>query len=550
MFDTASVIDHPADWLPRHYNEESTERKEHMDQKRMMRVRSSVLASLLAATMLTAGASVALAAERHPHFAPPVKNVILFIGDGMQLQHEMAGSRYQYGNDIGVSWMKFPYRGQVSTWDVTTYDRYAAATDPALKFLPSSFNPLIGYDPAKGGVFSYPLDLSGQDSYFLTAVPTATLPPAIPATDSASAATALATGVKTDDGNIAWLPGDPADGGLKTIAEKLRDRRGMAIGVVSTVPFNHATPAGFVSHNVNRNNYYTGYKGYTGVGIADEIVTLTKPDVVIGGGHPMLDNPTYSSSKGYVSKQLHDALKASSDYVFVERTVGVDGGTALLAAADAAVASGRKLFGLFGGKGGNFEYPIASDTPGSPSVVRGSIENPSFADTVKAALRVLGSDPDGFFLMAEQGDIDWANHANDFRSMIGTVADLDAGVKAAVEFVDQSGDDIDWSNTIILVTSDHSNSYMRLNAAKPLGKGDLPTQAGTTYPDGEVTYGSGGHTNELVSLYAIGGCLDTLRSFEGKWYPGTSIIDNTHIHRTMKQCAMTPAGHGRSGDDD
>ena len=468
--------------------------------------------------------------------------MILFIGDGMQLQHEMAGSRYLFGNDIGMSWMKFPFRGQVSTWDVTTYDRYAYAADPTLKYSASSFDPILGYDPAKGGAFSYPIDRSGLDAYFLTKLPTAILSPAHPATDSASAATALSTGVKTDDGNIAWLPGDPADGALKTIAEALRKKRGTAIGVVSTVPFNHATPAGFVSHNVNRNNYYTGYKGYTGLGIADEIVTATKPDVVIGGGHPMLDNPAYDTNKGYVSKQVHDALKVSADYLFVERSAGVDGGTALLAAADAAVASGKKLFGLFGGKGGNFEYPVASDTPGSPAVVRGNIENPSFADTVKAALKVLGSDRDGFFLMAEQGDIDWANHANDYKSMIGTMADLEEGVKVAIEFVDQPGDDIDWSNTMILLTSDHSNSYMRLSETKPLGKGDLPTQPGTVYPDGEVTYGSGGHTNELVSLYAVGGCLDTLRSFEGKWYPGTSIIDNTHIFKTMKQCTMVPAG--------
>jgi len=305
-----------------------------------------------------------------------------------------------------------------------------------------------------------------------------------------------------------------------------------------------------VSHNVNRNNYYTGFKGYTGLGIADEIVNVTKPDVVIGGGHPMYDNPTYDANKGYVSKQLHDALRASSDYVFAEREAGVDGGAALLAAADEAVQSGKKLFGLFGGKGGNFEYPVPSDTPGAPTVERGSVENPTFADTVKAALKVLAADPDGFFLMAEQGDIDWANHANDYRWMIGTMQDLDEGVKAALAFVDQPGDDISRSNTLIMLTSDHSNSYMRLNETRPLGRGDLPSQIGVGYPDGEVTYGSGGHTNELVSLYAIGAGLDILRSYEGRWYPGVSIIDNTHIFKTMKKGALVPVGHFRAGDDD
>ncbi|MFZ4524956.1 MAG: choice-of-anchor I family protein, partial [Chlorobium sp.] len=96
-----------------------------------------------------------------------------------------------------------------------------------------------------------------------------------PATDSASAITAMVTGKKTDAGNIAWQSGDPANGAIKTIAETLRDDLGFAIGVASTVPFSHATPAGVVSHNVNRNNYQD---------IAHEILFDTQPDVVIGGG--------------------------------------------------------------------------------------------------------------------------------------------------------------------------------------------------------------------------------------------------------------------------
>ena len=49
-----------------------------------------------------------------------------------------------------------------------------------------------------------------------------------------------------------WLPGDPEGGALKTIAELLREKKGFAIGVVSTVPFTHATPAAHVSHNKSR----------------------------------------------------------------------------------------------------------------------------------------------------------------------------------------------------------------------------------------------------------------------------------------------------------
>ena len=33
-----------------------------------------------------------------------VRHVILFIGDGMNLEHEIAGSRYLYGEDYGLAW--------------------------------------------------------------------------------------------------------------------------------------------------------------------------------------------------------------------------------------------------------------------------------------------------------------------------------------------------------------------------------------------------------------------------------------------------------------
>jgi len=119
---------------------------------------------------------------------------------------------------------------------------------------------------------------------------------AYPATDSASAATALATGFKTDEGNIAWRTGDPANGRLSTIAEMYRNQKKAAIGVVSTVPFSHATPAGFVSHNVNRNNYKA---------IAQEIIAGVRPDVVIGGG-----NPNYNDAAGITGVNAYQYIDA------------------------------------------------------------------------------------------------------------------------------------------------------------------------------------------------------------------------------------------------
>ncbi len=146
-----------------------------------------------------------------------------------------------------------------------------------------------------------------------------------------------------------------------------------------------------------------------------------KPDVVIGGGHPGIDGtPNFR----YISETVYTAFKNgdyADEYVFVERASGSDGGVSVLEAAQQAATDGKKLFGLYGMEtGGNFESLEPYDLPGTPAVKPATIENPNFTEATLAAFKVLSQDPDGFFLMAEQGDIDWANHANDFQRMVGT----------------------------------------------------------------------------------------------------------------------------------
>ncbi|MFB3854697.1 MAG: alkaline phosphatase [Vicinamibacterales bacterium] len=477
--------------------------------------------ALAAFLLVVAAVAVAIYLWARPSPAP--QHMILFVGDGMQLEHEVAASRYLYGRDQALAWHAFPYRSYVATWDVTTYNNFAEVRDEA-PFRDAGFRPEIGFDPAEGGGQPSPLVRSEvADAYFV--------PPdrKVFATDSASSATALATGYKTDDGNIAWLPGDPENGKLKTIAERLRDERGFAIGVVTTVPFTHATPASFVSHNVHRNNYHQ---------IAEEIVSSVRPDVVIGGGHPD-HRPTYMSQASL------EALRRDPSWVLVERKAGSEGGQRLLEAARKASAEGKRLFGLFGGPEGNFESPVPVDAPGAPAVNRATVENPLLEQATIAALEVLSRDPDGFFALIEQGDIDWANHDHDYARMIGTVWDLDRAVRAAAAFVDREGDDVTWQNTLVIVTADHANSYMRLDPGKRLGAGDLPAQEGAgkgvKYPGGEVSYGWRGHTNELVTLAARGAGAGFFAQYEGSWYPCTRILDNTQVFSVLAEAGRLAA---------
>jgi len=463
------------------------------------------------------------------------KHVILIIGDGSQLAHEISASRYLFGTDNGLTYHSFPYQAYVSTWDVTTYDRYAWNLGRS-QYSADTFDPLVGFDPAKGGSAPWPAigNIPDQD-YYLNMIPywgdddaTKTI-----ATDSASSATAMACGIKTDAGNIAWLPGDEDDGAVKTIAELYREQYGAAIGTVSTVQFNHATPASFISHNVYRSNYTE---------LAHEIVTEVRPDVVIGGGSP--------STRGEknISTDDYNLIRTDPEYVFVDRIDGTNGGDRLLAAADQAVAEGKKLFALFGGSGGNMEPPIPVDGSVSFDIDE---TDPQLLESSLAALRVLSQNENGFFLMIEQGDLDWANHANDYAWMVGTTWDLNETVKTVMNFIDLPGDDINWANTMVIVTHDHSNSYMRYH--ENLGQGNLPTQLVNPnpdtemghsgyrwpyipdylYPDGDITYSSDYHTNEPVTLYAIGAGLGLLEHYEGSWYSGTRILDDTQIFEAM-----------------
>jgi alkaline phosphatase len=435
------------------------------------------------------------------------------IGDGMQLAHEVATSRYLYGTDFGLSFHDFPDRSFATTWDINNYNIRASALGVAL-YSSKTFVPSVGYDPNIGGNKPYPLlpDNEERRAYFLTAG-------AYP--DSAATATAMSTGIKTYSHAIAWRSDEDGGGPLETSPYLLRRVFGTAIGFVTTVPFSHATPASFFSHEGARDNT---------VRIARELFMNSRPEVMIGGGWM---NPYY-----YDSADLND-LMVLGKHEFVFRQDGVDGNTAILEAAAKAVQNGKGLVGIFGegqsaGRTGNFPPPIPRDNPGSPIIDAGSVENPSLTNASLAALKVLSQDKDGFFLLIEQGDIDWGNHDNDFARMIGCVSDLDAAVRAVVSFVDEPDDEVNWSNTTLIVTADHANSYMRL--PQPLGAGDLPTQVGSTYPDGDVTYGWGNHTSELVSVYAKGASAKKIHDYESV-FPGLRIIDDTSIYRLTIEAA-------------
>jgi alkaline phosphatase len=159
-------------------------------------------------------------------------------------------------------------------------------------------------------------------------------------------------------------------------------------------------------------------------------------------------------------------VKNGGLYVVAERTPGLAGPEVLKAAADSAIAGSHRLFGFFGVEGGHLPYQTADGRfdPTIDMAARSDYfptdikENPTLAEMTREALRVLESNPHGFWLMVEAGDVDWANHANNIDNSIGAVLSGDAAFRAVVEWVERNQA---WDDTAVILTGDHGH-YLQL----------------------------------------------------------------------------------------
>ncbi|HEY5960576.1 MAG TPA: alkaline phosphatase, partial [Polyangiaceae bacterium] len=267
------------------------------------------------------------------------RHVIIMIGDGMQMAQEVAASRYLTGQDFGLAFQALPVRVFKTTWDVEVYNRWADALGVP-RYSRASFDPTVGYNPKLGGSKPYPLlaDSPERRDYFLR-----DLGSGPNAARSSSTATAMSTGIKTTSDNIAWFANDPENGALETSAELLRRLYGMSIGFVTTGGTSDATPAGWFAHNPTRNDH---------AGIFKEMITRTRPEVIIGGGR----------GTDFVDEAVLEQAKSSKDYVVVLQQPGQNGNAAAYEAAAKAKQDQSRLLGLFGRDSGDylgeFQWPV------------------------------------------------------------------------------------------------------------------------------------------------------------------------------------------------
>jgi alkaline phosphatase len=363
--------------------------------------------------------------------------------------------------------------------------------------------------------------------------------------------------------------------------------------LVTSVPIDHATPAAAAA-NVNRRNKYDG--DYPALdNILQQELRVYQPTVILGGGHPLstpgnplpagvepLTDNTYIKASTY--KEL--STKPTTNlygYTFLER--GADAAKVLSdTAATIDPEKGGRLLGIYGARGQNGNLPVSSangdySTTGldmfSVNANKGDDakvdklrplkagetdaqfiaternQNPTLNDLTKAALNVLGKDPDGFWLSIEGGDIDWAAHDNNIDNLIGATLDFDKAIGSVIDWVGKNGG---WEENQIIVTADHDH-YLTLNGDFPtLVKNnaangisaltDLDTSAlsGNYWgSDSADKYGWGSHSNRPVPVYYQGPESKLLTDSIGTGYeaygkqvqgvPG--LIDQVDIGQTL-----------------
>ncbi len=328
------------------------------------------------------------------------RNIILMIGDGMGLAH-IAAARLSSGPGSTLAMDSMPVSGFVTTY---------------------SANAII--------------------------------------TDSAAAATAYATGTKTNNGMVATAPSGQT---LRTIVEAARDF-GKSTGIVTTTAVVDATPACFASHAKARSE---------GSAIAEQLAS-SGVNVLFGGGRgqfipkgePTSARPddrnllTEAAAKGYKVISTSDEL----------RTV-----------------SGPRVIGLF-----------------APGNLTEMAPEPPLSDLTTKAIELLSPDKDGFFLMVEGGMIDKYAHGHDFDHTVRDTLEFDKAVARALDFARRD------KHTLVIVTADHETGGLTL----------LTDAAGALQP----MWSTGGHTAIPVALYAFGPDADQFAGLVDNTYVANTMV--------------------------
>lgn len=317
-------------------------------------------------------------------------------------------------------------------------------------------------------------------------------------TDSAAAATAYATGVRSYNGAIGVdVNGKP----VTNLLERAR-AAGKSTGLVTTAQVTDASPGAFSAHVANRSDQSE---------IARQIIEQSRVDVVLGGGEDWWypagnpgawpDNPPTDpteQSKGTKGNLVDRAKQLKYQYV--------------TNAAELGKVNKGKVLGLFANEE-MFEYHNEGE---------GDLYDPSVRLPVMAtkAIDLLSRDRDGFFLFIEEEGIDEMAHHSNAKLMIKAGAELDRTVKIALDFAAST------PGTLVLVVGDHETGGLAIENVDPNDENGSGEQSEDTVAIAHsnlkmvADWTTNGHTGAATPVTASGPGAQRLAGF----------IKNTQVH--------------------
>jgi len=256
-------------------------------------------------------------------------------------------------------------------------------------------------------------------------------------TDSGAAGTAMATGKKT---NNKFISVDTNSIPLKTILEIAEDNS-LSTGLIATCAITHATPASFISHRRSR---------YDSLGLAKDFLA-TDIDIFIGGGRIHFEERADGMN-------ISDSLRKN--------------GYSIVYGLDEIKEEDKNNIGCF----------VSDKHPSSVLDGRGDF----LVDATAIALSRLKKNGNGFFVMVEGSQIDWAGHDNNISYQVSEMIDFDKAVGEAMNFADNN------PGTLVIVTADHETGGLAL-VGGDIKNGEL-----------QARYSIEGHTAVMVPVFAYG----------------------------------------------
>jgi alkaline phosphatase len=253
-------------------------------------------------------------------------------------------------------------------------------------------------------------------------------------TDSASAATAMSAGVKTYNNAIA-VDNDGSE--VETVLEVAKEK-GKSTGLVATSEITHATPASFGAHDESRKNMNAIANDY----YDDLINGEHKVDVLLGGGSDLF----LRQDRNLVEEFEKDGFS----YVSNREELLND--------------NNEQVLGLFAKRG-------------MPKMIDRTEDVPSLEEMTNSAIERLSKDDDGFFLMVEGSQIDWAGHDNDIVGAMSEMEDFEKAFKAAIDFAKED------KHTLVVATADHSTGGYSIGADGIYNWFGAPVAAAKRTPD-------------------------------------------------------------------